>query len=227
MAYGLVVHALANGANTGTTSAIDSSGSSLLIIGRSRQTAPVVSDSKGNTWTPCTEQVFGGVGVRLYFVENPTVGASHTATNAVSGWTGAFCFAAFSGALTSGVLDQQNGATPAHGTSGQPGSITPSVDNCLIITAVTADDVTGTYAIDSGFTIIDQINLVGGTSFGVAVAYKIQTTAAAVNPTWSWASAADPSMVIASFKAAGGGGGSPFKNFYPAVNASSLYGDAP
>jgi hypothetical protein len=61
-------------------------------------------------------------------------------------------------------------------------------------------------AINSGFTIVEEIPLVGGQHFGLRMAYLIQATAAAVNPTWSWTSgAATVSASIASFKVGAGG----------------------
>ncbi len=94
---------------------------------------------------------------------------------------------AFSGADTVVPFDQQNGvATPTTTTSYQPGSITPSENNEVIVTAITSGGGVTSYSIDSGFTISDQFDLSGGGHFPLGMAYLIQTSAAASNPTWSW-----------------------------------------
>lgn len=183
------------GADGGTSGAIDTTGATLLVAAVTYWVEPSRSDSKGNTWVAVTASEYGyDPKVRFYYVKNPTVGSGHTFTLGGSGSYSLLGFAAFSGTDTSANVDQQNGAT---GT--QPGSITPTADNELIVCMI------GSYAasrtIDSGFTEICDLAGGGGPGYGMCLAYKVQTTATAVNPTWSENNA----TAIASFKAGGGG----------------------
>jgi len=226
MAYALLTHAIASSADSlgVTTGAIDTSGASLLVVSlasHSGASENTLSDSKSNTWIPLTDP--GGViRLRLFYATNPTVGSGHTftASDVVSSFP-AVAVASFSGANTSSPFDVENGASGLSFTTLQPGSITPTEDNELVISALTHQQLSDPVGIDGGFTITDQVQLVGGLAFGLAFAYLIQTSAAAANPTWSINDAANGSAVIASFKvpAAGGhptskrAGGVPYMRF--------------
>jgi hypothetical protein len=62
--------------------------------------------------------------------------------------------------------------------------------------------------IDSGFTITNSLDFVGGQHFEGAMAYLIETTATAKNPIWSSMDVgATASGTVASFLAAAAGGG--------------------
>jgi hypothetical protein len=94
----------------------------------------------------------------------------------------------FSGAVSS-PLDQQTGsASSSTGlTSFQPGSVTPSANNELVVSLITAHitTLTSEVSISGGYTITDGIDG-NGSHIGGAMAYYKQSTAGAVNPTWSW-----------------------------------------
>lgn len=198
----LIAHAVKNGGASGnTTAAIDTTGATLLIVAVSRLNTgvPSLTDSKGNTWTLVTEYSSGaGNGrLRFYHCTNPTVGSGHTFTSTVD--FGAIAVAAFSGTLNA-APDAENGAGQASATTQQPGSITPSVDDCLIVTAFEyVDAALGLATVNSGFITTDV--LADATNFGIGMAYKKQTTAAAVNPMWTSSSAADRvTAAIIAFK---------------------------
>jgi hypothetical protein len=55
--------------------------------------------------------------------------------------------------------------------------------------------------VDSGFTRTDGAFVSGGLAYGIQMAYLIQTSAASVNPVWSWTTNSNKGTVIASFKA--------------------------
>jgi hypothetical protein len=114
----------------------------------------------------------------------------------------AIAVAAFSGSHAA-PFDQENQNNGVAATI-QPGSITPAQDNELIISGFTPEGAMGGPAsINEGMTIADQIDATGGSNVGIAIAYKTQTTAAAINPTWTvFASALTCAAVIASFKKA-------------------------
>lgn len=185
MAYSLVAHAYAGNTvgNTATTSAINTTGATLLVVCSSdyqhASNTDTITDSKGNTWVPIANSVNGNHSCCIWYCATPTVGTSHTFSG-----TGGYCsifVSAWAGSATSGVLGFHSEGN-ATGTTVQPGSLTPTNNGSLIIT-VLSDNNSTTATISSGLTILDQ-NI--STSFeGKADAYLIQSTAAAINPTWT------------------------------------------
>jgi hypothetical protein len=216
MAFSLVANTSASSSNRNgfTSGAIDTSGADFIVIALADLdffTVGSLTDSKGNTWNALTrlEASSGDPGLRLYYAVAPTVGSGHTFT-----WTGNFtdaamAVAAFSGANVSSPFDQQNGTAPtASPTSPQPGSITPSEDNELIIAALCWGVAeSGSVSVNSSMTIANQVDAASPNHNGVALAYLVQTSLAAINPTWTSAIAQPKTAVIASFKVSGGGGG--------------------
>jgi hypothetical protein len=194
------------GQHGGTTSGVNTTGANLIVvlISSDSANAKTLSDSKGNTWSaktayadfPATDNE-----IRAYVATNPSVGPGHTFTVSGSNIFASIAVLSFSGAHSSGPFDQQAGQGVASGTSAQPGSVTPSEDNELLIAALTFE-VSNTISVNSGFTIAGQANLIGGVSYGIAAAYKIQTTAGAENPTFSWANACPSAANILTFKVA-------------------------
>lgn len=217
MAFALVTSAMLPTGVTGatTSSPLNTTGADLLIFGCASKILPTVSDSKSNTWTPLTSVNAGTAHesrCQLHYVANPTVGTNHDFSWAYAGYGSTTGFVlAFSGAATVSPFDQENGAFDnGEATSIQPGSITPTEDNELVVALATfTDDFTsGSGSINGGFTIAHQRNFSAGPCNGGLIAYLIQTSAAAANPTITAPTGPDPlSAVIASFKSAGGGGG--------------------
>lgn len=189
----------------GTSSGIDTTGANLLVaVLSSAQVGYNISDSVGghsNTWTAlATYNDPSGSQTTILYVENPPyVGSGHTFAT-TSAFPGLY-ITAWSGAATTSVLDQTNGST---GTVTQPGSITPTNAGELIICGLSGN-LSGTVTIDSSYTITGQYPLTGGVCYGGALAYLIQGSPTATNPTWSQGGATG----IASFVAGGGGGGGP------------------
>ncbi len=180
----LVSHVAAGAAGM-PSAAIDTTGATLLVITQAAALAGGVTptDSKGNTWTALTEYGGGSVSNQIFYCASPTVGTNHTFTP--SGVSVSIAVAAFSGTLNA-VPDGSSGAGQASGTTQQPGSITPSLDNCLVVTGFTylSGAMPGPATISAGFDITDDVGN-SSTFIPVAMAYQVQTTAAAVNPTWS------------------------------------------
>lgn len=210
MAYSTPIVSTSASGNAGvTTSGIDTTGADLIVVSVSWYIVdtPIgsltFSDSKSNTWTRLTDSTGGGVAANvLYYCQSPTVGSGHTFTT--NGAYVSVCVAAFSGS-TSSPFDVQNGSGAAGGAGTiQPGSITPTVDNELVMCGFCGGAGTSPVSIDGGFTKIVEEPV--SSSFGGAIAYLIQTTAAAANPTWTLsASGSSKATRIASFKAAAGG----------------------
>lgn len=209
MAFSLISHA---GSATGVTSGIDTTGANLIIINDSffgGSSTP--TDSKGNIWTGLTGQGVGGRAVRLYYCYNPTVGSGHTFTS-----TAAFSsiqVQAWSGSAAS-PFDQENGGVGVL----QPGSITPTEDNELLVVGLSHSDGTVTQSINGGFTIPPGNDIANSGNDGGAMAYLVQTSAAAANPAWS--PGTNARTVIASFKAGAGGGGGTVKPWF--LHASQI-----
>ncbi len=207
MAFSLISSVLkqSTNANTTTSSAINTTGANLIVVSIADYgvaTAAVLSDSQGNTWTGLTARSTSGARVKIYYCYNPTTSASHTFTATGTGIYVALSALAFSGSDAT-PFDVENGTTGASGTSKATGSVSPSLDNELIITSggwSNAGQPTS-LSINSGFTISQQAVNVSGTAFGLGTAYLIQTTKGAVNPTWSWGSTSEHAFEIATFKA--------------------------
>jgi hypothetical protein len=198
MAFTLIGHASASSA--GSTNTINSTGANLIVVFSAFDGTPTITDNYSNTWTPLTIQS-GGAGNfgRFWYCYNPTVGAGHY-FNTTTGYAALFA-QAWSGATASPV-DQQNGSyTNGSVTSPlQPGSVTPTTANQLIITGVTSAGAESGNNISLGFTITDNQNGVTGVTYGGSMAYLVQTSASAVNPTWTATSGGYGSSVIATFK---------------------------
>lgn len=201
----LVAHAKATAVatTTSTTSAIDTTGSTLLVmvVAYLSGTVPTISDSKGNTWVALNEYTSGaGNGrVRMYYVKNPTVGSGHTFSAAAGASYNSICVASFNETDTAANADSQNGVGTVSATTQQPGSLTPSINNALLVTGLELVATSGSATIDSGFTVVDTQT--DASNFAVALAYKIQGAATSVNPTWTAPGSADRMAAsIAAFK---------------------------
>jgi hypothetical protein len=99
-------------------------------------------------------------------------------------------------------FDVQNGATATAGSSLATGSVTPSAAGALILSGWAGMNGTSAPAVDSALTITATQNPLAGQCLAGAVAYKIQTTAAAINPTWSWTGTDHVAASVAVFKVA-------------------------
>jgi hypothetical protein len=195
--WSLIAHAATA---TNTTPPIDTSGADLLIVVAGNfggmGTAGPVGDSKENSWVLGIESLHAYES-HIYWCAGGIVGPGHTFN-----WTGSFAnmqVLAMRGAAPA-PADRTNhfGVDAALSNTIQPGAITPTEPNSLIVSGCVAD--ANIDSIDSGFTITDKINYV--TSLAGAAAYLVQETAAAVNPTWRFVSNAGPVAVIMSFKGA-------------------------
>jgi len=180
----------------GTTGAINSTGANLIVIAiaaYSHNDTP--TDSKSNTYTGLTQQGSGTGFLRLYYCVAPTVGSGHTFST-----TSDYCTIsaiAFSGASAS-PLGSQNGGTG----SLQPGSITPGANGSVVITAIGSSDGSSTTipSLAGGFTSY------GVSCFGdhamLGLAWYVQPTAAAINPTWTAVNTSSNRCAIVNFLAA-------------------------
>lgn len=200
------------GTNGGTSGSIDTTGASLLVLAVASGVSIAVtdiSDSKSNTWTlvgATNYSFFGADFMQMFYAKAPAVGAGHTFTVTHTGSGAALAVACFSGVDTTAPADKFNG-TGGSGTSLQPGGITPASANELILSGLFYDQA-GAPSVGSGLTLLDATGEVAGTNFGCAMGYVVQTTATAINPTWTPASTTNMVAEVCSFKAAAGAAGS-------------------
>jgi hypothetical protein len=203
----------------GTSGAIDTTGADTLFAAVVRLTGDSVTltDAKSNSYgAPVRTQADTGggglVSIDFYRTATPaTVGTGHTFS--LSGGTFAALGAmAWAGGATSAIDDQENSTGGGGGaTTISTGSITPGFPNTLVIAAVVTSDSADPSTINGGFTI--AVHLGAGGTFGVGLAYLVQTTATAANPQWTFTSGATyAAATIANFKTAAGGGGRTTKN---------------
>lgn len=209
MSFALVAHTIAGSTSNApiTTSGIDTTGASLLVVEITDFTggSTTLTDNKGNTWVGRTAKSDSGGGrCRIYDCVTPTVGPGHTFTATPAGTSvPSIGVMAWSGSAVS-PFDRENGT----GASLSPGSVTPAADNALVIQALDHEAAAGAVSISGSYTISDSIGIVGGSHFGSSFAYWVQTTATATNPTWTTGGAATlSSSVCAVYLAATGGGG--------------------
>lgn len=206
LGFNVIASTIAGGTTaTTTTTAIDTSGANLIVVGVSHQTGtgPTITDSASNTWTALTESnIASGVGAKMYYCYAPTTSSSHTFTDG-SGGSATVGVLAVSGA-TSSPFDLETGATSTATTTVQTGSITPSLANELLVTMFGFNAAGTPTSINSSFTKIGEVDFLSGNHYGGAMGYLVQTTAAAVNPTWTRTNSQSQATRIASFKSSGG-----------------------
>lgn len=216
MAIALVRTAVGTfGSGGGTTGGVDTSGADLLVVGvnyhRSFVGATPLSDSKGNTWT-LIDTADSGLGAicRLYYcTPGGNVGTGHTFST-TTGFSNIFALA-FSGARTATTPFDQSNKGSNNTASVATGSITPSVNDCVVVTVYGGFNPGAAPTMTSGgasFTVPTGFSIATSTSEAGAESYSIQTTATAVNVTWTSTSSVHSTAIIASFfpPAAAGGG---------------------
>ncbi len=198
-----------NTSSVTTSPGIDTTGANLIVVnvtgfnlGGGSQT---LTDNKSNTTYVALSQAGSGTcHNNLWYILSPTVGSGHTFTYNSGGSSifGTIQVAAFSGAVPSFDRETTNSnSSPA--TTIQPGSITPGNNNEVVMTGVCFSDDAGssTYTINGSYTITDFIGFATGNNEGGGLAYLVQTSAAATNPTWTDSSSATTQTAsIAAFR---------------------------
>lgn len=203
-------HAVANGTNGATTSAINTIGATLLILAISAYTggpADNPDDSAGNTWTPLTTyaQAAGSFRVTIYYDASPTTSATHTFSNSGTGNYTSIAVIAFSGTGAT-PFNTENGADSVDAALGlQTGAITVA-DGDLVISAagIYFGAPSVTLSVDGGLTITDQVHN-AGVSEGIALAWGVKSGSGGINPTWTPSSSKGLAVTIADFDADAGG----------------------
>lgn len=178
----------------------------LVIVAVGGGLATFTDNKNASGWQALTAQNdIGATRTQMWYHESPTVGSGHTFTHAQS--YGALAVIGFTGWAASSAFDAENGnALAVGGLTINTGSVTPSENDCVLVAGIgTGGDPSG--SAPSGFIVAEYLVGVGGTNYGVAIAFKIQTTAGAENPQFSHTPSAVCGAVIAAFKSDGIGGG--------------------
>lgn len=207
MAVAIVAHTFLANASGLSTSNINIIGASLIvatITDYTGQSAAVLTDNAGNSWTPLTRYLVSGstVAQRLWYCANPITSASYHVNIDATNTFVVVCVAAFSGVQLTTPKDQGVIGNTNSTTTIQPGSIMPTLSGELIICGVGSSGASNT--IDSGFTQID--NGFYSPFFNASLNYLVQSSAAPINPTVTVGSGIDTAVSQASFFAASSGG---------------------
>ncbi len=207
----VVAHTGRAGVNGLATTAINTTGATFIAIQIAEYdgvTFGTLTDNKSNTWTQLrVDKVSATVANYTYYCSSCTVGTGHTFTYSKTGSFAAVNVIAVGNTVTSSPVDQQNGTFNAAATSLQPGSITPGQNGEIIIASIATTNTGGAVAINSGFVITDATTFSAGSNQGAMMAYLIQGSAAAINPTFSWSSSAPIAVTQFSIKPSGTNGG--------------------
>lgn len=187
-----------------TSGPLDTTGAKLLVVileSYNSSTEPVITDNASNTYvTTLTARDSAQARIHIVYKILPTTNAAHTFTSTGTDSFSSFTVLAFGGP-SAVTVDVQNGHASGSGTTEQPGSITPSVDNCVLITAMCIDVLQiAAPTINLSFNQNGFVNVAAGAHFGEVAAYQIQTTATARNPTWTLDITSTCSSAIVSFK---------------------------
>ena len=188
-----------SGTSPVTTTAIDTTGASMIAIcatgASSNASAP--SDSASNTWLLAnTQNEDGDLRVNLWYAIGPATSATHTFT--FKGQSPAGAVMAFSN-VASGP-DKQSQSVRGWGAPLTSGPVTPTNANELVLSCMSFFTAIAPPTV-SPLTLVDELPYRGGYngSLGTASAYMVQTTARAVNPTWSYSPNAPAATVTDTF----------------------------
>lgn len=177
---------------------------------------PSVTETAGHTFTARTASVANGeVADQIFDYAAAGLSGSTTITVDCTGsptkcFVEAICGISFSGSLTSGAFDVENGNSLHSGaTTLTTGSVTPSECNMLAVTGLV--DTGSTLAtLPAGWLVTNEAG-VSSVNFPTSIGTQVLTGTTAVNPTWTFGSGSHAASTIALYKSTdgscGGGGG--------------------
>jgi hypothetical protein len=210
MGWSILSHTGAGSVDAGasvTTSNISTLGADLIILGVSfygfASSPGTLSSSPSNTIS-LLPAYFDSVtsGVQLAYITTPATSATANFSVSSAGTYMSLMVLAVSG-VASPPADVETGNAPGtSGTTIQPGSITPPHNGALIVTVLNVNGTeTGGDApsIDNSFTITDTVDYNAGNHFLGSLAYLVQGSAAAMNPTWTYGVSHERAAAIVAF----------------------------
>jgi hypothetical protein len=163
-------------------------------------TVDSLTDSASNIYTKIT----GQSELDFYYVTNATAAANMTWTVTGTSVYCSFIVFGYAGSSSSSLDAETNLYTgPGSDTSIQMLPITPSENNCLVIAGVRFTSTTDVVTIDQSFSSPAFLPL-SGAILGVAMSALTQTTAATVDPTFSWTGLNVSQGAMAAFRFSGG-----------------------
>lgn len=188
MAITHLVSAIASANTDPETAGLNTTTATLLTVAVSwLGTEPTISDNRGNTgWKKRSTRTNGDQKIAIWDCVPTSVGTGHTFKATGTGIYASLYVAAFAGSHASAPYSAESAGGTGTGSAAQPGTRTPAVNDCLLVTAISLYDNTSAWAINEGFTILQANSAASFNPRGGGLAYKIQTTAAAQNPQWSW-----------------------------------------
>jgi hypothetical protein len=206
---GTSVSVTAGGANgPTTTAAITTTGATMIELTVSWYTGasgyPTVSDNKGNAYTALGVIVGVGASLRKFYTVSPTVGTGHTFTVNHTGGYAVLWARTYSGAAiqfdSAAVPSGSIGTTHPSAQTFNSGSLTPSANGALITSALThLPSISGLAVTGGSIALVGQENFASGQNVGSAIADFVQTTAAAINPLWSWTTNAQVALTTVAY----------------------------
>ncbi len=189
-------------ATTVTTDPATSSGTFLTMsIGFSSGGGTIqdISDNYGNVWIRLPAHATGDASHVLAYAQNAFTGPGHTFTvRSQASIFPSISVVGYNNVLAFDALDQDTGHTGS-GTTIQTGSLTPSSDDCMLVTGFCGTGIT--QSINQGFTVNSSVpSNASPPCVQVASASLVQTSASAQNPTWTTDVSSNLAASIASFK---------------------------
>ena len=177
-------------------------GSLLVLAVQISDPVNAPTDTQSNTWTLAFWDATNGYG--YYYAENVAAGATTVSISWPSG-TRAYptiYLTEFTYDESVAIVVDDSSINSGSGSPGTAGTLTPAGDGALFHTHITKVTGPGSGMVaDSPFTKYDTFG-----SQWLGAAFYIQTTAAALNPSFSWTDAATWNMSGIILREAAGGG---------------------
>src|SRR5208282_3059137 len=216
-----VAHTIATGNSFGsggiTTTGIDTTGATLLVIGINGYQAVgnaegngiTITDTFSNKWYLVANGATApNPGLAIFYCPSPTVGASHTVNIVMGDGEGAGGYVSFSAWSNTHALvaigENANSGSSEIAVPFKGGSIAPGLTNDLVLSFIVGyngfSSTSGLPAsIDSSFAILDsEFNATPAATAalgGFSIAYLIAPNTSALNPTWTMQSIVTSAMV--------------------------------
>lgn len=188
------------------TVAVDATGGDLVVVGlieNPGSTGVITDNGNGGAGNAFASTVYSFTTRHsIWYAKNAICNASYVINVSGSGSFPGLEYWVVSGSLqTADPLDAaivDGGSAGASVTTSSSGPVTPSVDNCLVVSVTGYADAASRSI--AGFSTPDQLPLVGGVAYGLAGAYVIQGTKTAVTASWAYTPAAASDVLMAVFK---------------------------
>lgn len=186
MAYTLIAQGTARSTNSNgfTTASFNSTGGDLIVVADVSLVGAggvTISDNKSSSFVAVNVgdyiHHFGFV-----YAKNIAGGTGHTITVAGTGVYPAIAYFVFSGSDLGSPLDQN---TTGAAASEQSDTLTPSMNGCLLVSAMATEETAATWTINGGFSTPIQQVQVASQNYGIAASYLVQTSAAVAAPLWA------------------------------------------